>query len=351
MPRRSIRSRTRPACRKRSAGSQPGSRDRKPLMRNIDVFNGDADGLCSLRQLRLAEPVESQLVTGPKRDISLLERVDAGPGDRVTVLDVSLERNRAALLALLERGARVRYFDHHFAGEVPAHAGFEAVLDASSKICTSVLVDRYLKGRFRVWAAVGAFGDGLDDVALGLGAAELEKLRELGRSLNYNAYGESESDLLIRPAELYARLAKYDAPLQFAARERIFTRLQKARHADLGAAIDVPPHWSGERAAAYLLPDRPSSRRVLGVFANHLAHIDPRRAHAVLAPKAKGSYVVSLRVPPGARTNAEAFCRQFPTGGGRGAAAGIDDVPNERLEEFLERFAATFSPPSPRPRN
>src|SRR6266545_5807130 len=267
MPRRSIRSRTRPACRKRSARSRSGSRERKPLMRSIDVFNGDADGLCSLRQLRLAEPVESQLVTGPKRDISLLERVDAGPGDRVTVLDVSLEHNRAALLALLERGARVRYFDHHFAGEVPAHAGLEAVLDTSREICTSVLVDRYLKGRFRVWAAVGAFGDGLDDVALelgaslALGAAELEKLRELRRSLNYNAYGESESDLLIPPAQLYARRAKYDAPLQFAARERIFTRLQKARHADLGAAIDVPPHWSGERAAAYLLPDRPSSRR------------------------------------------------------------------------------------------
>ncbi len=326
-------------------------------MRNIDVFNGDADGLCSLRQLRLAEPVESQLVTGPKRDISLLERVDAGPGDRVTVLDVSLERNRAALIRLLERGARVRYFDHHFASEVPAHAGLEAVFDASSKICTSVLVDRYLKGRFRVWAVVGAFGDGLDDVALelgaslALGAAELEKLRELGRSLNYNAYGESESDLLIGPAELYARLAKYEDPLQFVAKEKLFARLRAAMHADLKAAMEVPPHWSGEHASAYLLPDRPSSRRVLGVFANHLAHIDPRRAHAVLAPKAKGSYVVSLRVPPGARTNAEAFCRQFPTGGGRGAAAGIDDVPNERLEEFLERFAATFSPPSPRPRN
>jgi hypothetical protein len=319
-------------------------------MRNIDVFNGDADGLCSLRQLRLAEPVESQRVTGPKRDISLLERVDAGPGDRVTVLDVSLERNRAGLLALLERGARVRYFDHHFAGEVPVHAGLEAVLDASPEICTSVLVDRYLKGRFRVWAVVGAFGDGLDDVALELGAslafgaAELEKLRELGRSLNYNAYGESESDLLIPPAKLYARLATYDDPLQFAAREKIFTRLQKARHADLGVAIDVPPRWSTEGAAAYVLPDRPSSRRVLGTFANHLAGIDPRRAHAALAPKAQGGYIVSVRVPAGARTSAEAFCRQFPTGGGRSGAAGIDDVPNERLEEFLERFAATFGP-------
>jgi hypothetical protein len=317
-------------------------------MRNIDVFNGDADGLCSLRQLRLAEPVDSQLITGPKRDISLLERVDAGAGDSVTVLDVSLERNRAALLALLARGARVRYFDHHFAGEVPVHANLQAVLDASRGICTSVLVDRYLKGRFRVWAAVGAFGDNLDDVALelgaslALGAAELEKLRELGRSLNYNAYGESEADLLIRPARLYARLAKYEDPLQFFAKDRIVTRLQAARHADLAAAMEVPPHRSSERSAAYLLPDRSSSRRVLGAFANHLAGVDPRRAHAVLAPRTKGGYIVSLRVPASAGSSAEAFCRQFPTGGGRAVAAGIDDLPEARMQKFLEQFATAF---------
>ena len=317
-------------------------------MRNIDVFNGDADGLCSLRQLRLAEPLDSQLVTGPKRDIALLERVEAGPGDSVTVLDVSLQRNRAALLALLERGVRVRYFDHHFAGEVPAHPGLEAVLDASRDSCTSVLVDRYLKGRFRVWAVVGAFGDGLDEVALSLGgslafgAAELEALRELGRSLNYNAYGESECDLLIRPERLYQLLAKYPDPLRFAAKERIFKRLRGAQHADLDAAMDVAPHWKGEGAGAYLLPDRPSSRRVHGVYANHLVRIDPRRAYAVLAPRRKGGYVVSLRVPEARGTSADAFCADFPTGGGRRGAAGIDDLPEERVQEFIERFGAAY---------
>ena len=46
-----------------------------------DVFNGDADGLCSLQQIRLAEPADSVLVTGVKRDIALLARVPAGAGD------------------------------------------------------------------------------------------------------------------------------------------------------------------------------------------------------------------------------------------------------------------------------
>ena len=317
-------------------------------MANIDVFNGDADGLCSLRQLRLAEPADSQLVTGPKRDIALLDRVRAGPGDVVTVLDISLARNRAALLAILQRGARVRYFDHHFAGDVPVHSLFEAVLDASRDSCTSVLVDRYLGGRFRAWAVVGAFGDNLDEVALrlggslALGAAELEKLRELGRSLNYNAYGGSESDLLMHPKRLYGLLAKYEDPLEFAAGERIFGRLRGAMHADLRAAMSVSPHWSGERAVAYLLPDRPSSRRVLGVFANHLAHIDPRRAYAVLAPKSKGGYIVSLRVPEASETSADAFCREFPSGGGRRGAAGIDDLPEERMQDFIGRLSAAY---------
>ena len=30
----------------------------------IDVFNGDADGLCALIQLRLASPQDSELVSG-----------------------------------------------------------------------------------------------------------------------------------------------------------------------------------------------------------------------------------------------------------------------------------------------
>ena len=70
-------------------------------MTRYDVFNGDADGLCALHQLRLAQPAEARLVTGMKRDIALLKQVPAQAGDEVTVLDISIERNRLALEALL----------------------------------------------------------------------------------------------------------------------------------------------------------------------------------------------------------------------------------------------------------
>jgi hypothetical protein len=74
-------------------------------MAYFDVFNGDADGMCALLQLRLAEPRDAQRITGLKREIALLQRVRAQAGDTVTVLDISLDANRAALMSMLRRGA------------------------------------------------------------------------------------------------------------------------------------------------------------------------------------------------------------------------------------------------------
>jgi len=116
---------------------------------NYDVFNGDADGLCALHQMRLARPEAATLVTGVKRDIGLLARVDARAGDEILVLDIAVEKNAAALAAALGKGARVRWFDHHESGELPVHANFQANIDTSAEVCTSLLVDRHLGGAQR----------------------------------------------------------------------------------------------------------------------------------------------------------------------------------------------------------
>ena len=58
----------------------------------IDVFNGDADGICALVQLRLDQPAQSTLVTGVKRDIQLLENLCVQKNDQLTVLDISLKK-------------------------------------------------------------------------------------------------------------------------------------------------------------------------------------------------------------------------------------------------------------------
>ncbi len=69
---------------------------------HYDVFNGDADGIISLLQLRLAQPKEAQLVTGVKRDIQLLDKLNVKAGDSLIVLDISMQKNNAGLLAALE---------------------------------------------------------------------------------------------------------------------------------------------------------------------------------------------------------------------------------------------------------
>jgi len=250
----------------------------------ICAFNGDADGLCALQQLCLAEPQAiDRLVTGPKRCIALLAALDAGAGDEVTALDISFDVNRGGVERLLAHGASVRYFDHHYAGRVPAHPRLAAFIDPSPAACTSVIVDRFLGGAQRRWAIVGAFGDNLDEVARNLGSElsgkDLARLRELGTALNYNAYGETEADLHFAPAELHARLRRHADPLAFVHEDPAFARLSEGCRDDLARAAALAPFAQARGAAAvYVLPDAAWARRVSGVLAGRLARRSPARA-------------------------------------------------------------------------
>lgn len=318
-------------------------------MTTIDVFNGDADGICALTQLRNAEPADAVLVTGVKRDISLLDRVDARSGDRVTVLDVSLDKNRDGLLAVLAQGASVFYVDHHFAGDIPADAALESLIDPSPDVCTSLLVDRHLAGRFSLWAVAGAFGDNLDASAealarpLGLRSEQLETLRNLGVYINYNAYGASISDLHFPPDELFIRVCRYDNPLEFVAGDPdTFQELDAGYHDDMRSADAVAASAASEHTAVFILPDAPWARRVSGVFSNQLANATPARAHAVLTERSDDTYLVSVRAPLENKVGADELCRRFPTGGGRKAAAGINRLPADRLDEFIAQFQAFY---------
>jgi hypothetical protein len=317
-------------------------------MTQYDVFNGDADGLCSLHQLRLEYPLASVLVTGVKRDIALLDRVPAQPGDAVTVLDVSVASNRAALTALLEHGVAVQYFDHHFAGELPAHAGLQAVIDTSPQVCTGILVDRYLHGKRRIWAVVAAFGDNLVQPAhtlassLQLDSAALLTLRQLGENLAYNAYGDSEADLMVHPSELYRTISRYPDPFRLLQKEPLLARLDAVRRDDLALACEVEPAVALARGRVYVLPDAAWSRRVRGAFGNQLGNRFPDLAHAILTHNAHGGYTVSVRAPQVAPTGADALCREFRTGGGRAAAAGINHLPKEQLADFARRMGDAF---------
>jgi hypothetical protein len=317
-------------------------------MTRFYAFNGDADGLCALQQLRLADSREATLVTGVKRDIELLQRVNAAAGDDVTVLDISLDANRDHLHRLLDAGAAVRYFDHHYAGELPQHRNFDANIEESSDVCTSTLVDRHLAGRHRPWAIVAAFGDNLKDLAVamakaaGIDATTAATLERLGICLNYNAYGNTLSDLCFDPEDLARQMLPFADPMEFVRRSPAFVQLGARFEEDMQRARTLKPARKVPGATMVVLPDEAWARRAIGVLANELAQAQPDCAIAIVSPKAQGGFTVSVRVPSQHPIAADEFCRAFATGGGRRLAAGINHMAATDLDGFAASFEARF---------
>ncbi|WP_298441871.1 DHH family phosphoesterase [uncultured Ferrimonas sp.] len=328
-------------------------------MIQFDVFNGDADGIFALLQLRKVSPQTSTLISGVKRDINLLAQVTATAGDKVTVLDISFDKNRADVLRLLEAGATLDYCDHHFAGAAVLHPNLHTNINTGAAWCTSLLVDRHLNRsqpqhlqpphRLSHWAIAGAFGDNLTDVAqrygqrLGLSRVQLQRLQRLGELVNYNGYGLSLADVAFAPTTLYQRLLQYPSADDAASGEEL-QRLQQYWQQDLAQAQRLAPCHQGVHQRIYRLPDLPWARRLSGPLANQWHQQHPHCAIAVLLPLPDGcgDYQVSLRVPRGFRLGADAFCRQFPSGGGRTLAAGINRLPSADVDLFVTRFADCF---------
>jgi hypothetical protein len=318
-------------------------------MEYYDVFNGDADGICALHQLRLAEPKpEARLITGVKRDIRLLQQLAGVREARITVLDISLDSNRDALLELLKAGCEILYADHHFAGDMPQSPNLTAHIDPSPEICTSLIVDRLLQGKYRPWAVAGAFGDNLETAAqqaaasLSLAESSVARLKELGELLNYNGYGLSESDLFCPPRELYRAVQPYTDPLDFCDDSDVLARLRQGYGDDMAQALRHEPVRKSAVGRIYELPAKAWARRVAGVFSNLKAREEPGLAHGLLTKNPDGTYRVSVRAPLNSRQGADTLCRGFPTGGGRAGAAGINSLPPDQLALFFRRFEETF---------
>jgi hypothetical protein len=316
---------------------------------NYDLFNGDADGICALLQLRKAEPRDSTLITGVKREINLMARVNASAGDKITVLDVSMDKNSTALDLALANGASVFYVDHHFPGDIPEHDKLTAIINESPNVCTAALVNGYLNGSHSDWAVTGAFGDNLKDTArslakdLNLSEQDLGSLEELGTYINYNGYGPSIPDLHFDPKDLYRKLYAAASPLDFVQNSPDFEKLSAGYREDMAQAEALQPMHRQDSSAVYLLPNHAWARRVSGVYSNDLATSNPNRAHAVLTEKDDGNYLVSVRAPMSNKSGAAELCMQFPTGGGRAGAAGINDLPTASLQAFIDAFQQAYS--------
>jgi hypothetical protein len=174
--------------------------------------------------------------------------------------------------------------------------------------------------------------------------SRLHVLRELGECLNYNGYGEQPRDLHFHPAELYRRLSAYARPLRFRRRKPGLRATSKR---------GMPPTWRRRapgRCACGASVRRgvcPAGRRLGSPCLRGLCqragaksscarpcHPDALGQGALCRQRARAD-----RQSPGADT----LCLRFETGGGRKAAAGINQLAEARLDAFIDAFFEIYA--------
>ena len=278
------------------------------------AYNGDADGICSMVQWGLVYGIEGQRVTGVKRDIELLERVNPNPNDEIIVMDISLARNHARAVELSTQGFDITWFDHHLAGD-PIDA-IATHIDTSSDVCTARIVEKYL-GVESDWAQVALHGDGLSP------HSNKPEFKELGELLNYNGYGADLSDLHFHPDDLLLLCLQAKTPQNFMDTQAFMT-LKNGFESDLSNAKNIEPS-----NGYYLLPNEAWARRVVGVMA-HRINESGDGPHVIAIDKGE-TLQVSIRGSEGIGE----LCKMFG-GGGRATAGGIDALPKSEITALMK---------------
>jgi len=318
-------------------------------MTNFDVFNGDTDGIFAWHQLRLTHPREAVIVTGVKRDVGLLSKVDAAEGDLVTVMDVSYAKNRKDVGRLLDSGAIIEYFDHHNHGELIDHPNLIHHLNTEPNISTGIIVNSHVGGKNRLWSIATAFGDNHMDLAInmakseGLDDEQILLLKQIGLTVNYNSYGQTIDDLFYSPEEIAeaARACGTDIFL-FPEQGDIFSILLENFNADMSSAVCQDPYSISNNGVIYTFPNETWTHRIMGSFSNHLVSTNKDLACAISVLNSDGTYRISVRSSIHKPHGAGDLCGKFG-GGGREKAGGINNLAASELDRFKEEFERTFS--------
>ncbi len=322
---------------------------------NIDVFNGDADGIFSLIQLRKVTPViatKQRLVTGVKREISLLKKIsdDEAKQADITVLDISFDKNEQDLVRVLAQAQSVFYCDHHQAGKLFEDKRLTTLINTDPSVCTALLINDYLQHAEALWAVAAAYGDGLDEAAerladtLKLTLTQKLELKTLGMLVNYNGYGNTVEDLHYPPADLFNSLMAYDSPFAVIADDASpYARLKEGYDADLMHARATPVLSDEQAVLAVQLPNAAWANRISGTYGNLLAAENRDKAIVVASSNPDQSLTISLRAPKNHPYGAADICNQFATGGGREGAAGVNQLAVAELDRFITAVNHIYS--------
>ncbi len=269
--------------------------------RAIDICAGDADALCAVLQWRLHEPKAVQMVSGPLCATDALGRFRVLPGDEVLVCNVPFNRQSALGTCAPVGNARVQYLDCRGPAECHSSPYWSAGHATDAKVCTSLLVNHLLHGKFLGWALVGAYGSpgqhGVNAQAIRLGCSPSvrKRLQRLGEVITYNAEVVHPRYVYLEPAALYARLLRYDNPLDFLQSDPLADELDGLLQSDLQTGLACKPYWEDAHASVYVLPDEAWAYRVARQLKSRLAALAPERAIAVLSPAGTGSFRAAVQ--------------------------------------------------------
>ena len=311
-------------------------------MKHYDFFNGDADGIISLHQFRLQFPRKSELFTGVKRDVKLLRDAVDIKNATFTVFDISLLSNSDYIEGILKNNNKVSWFDHHEPGDTDLGDNFSIRVDADPNCCTNILVDKFIDGLHRPWTICGAYGDNLHEQAEKLNPCFSEmtmlQLKEIGETLNYNGYGNEESDLTVHPKDVYLDIQKYRSPFQYRKLSEIYNKINTQMKSDETELNSSEILHTSETGNIILLPNTKASIRYSGIYSNKQTTDNPDKAFAILTEINDDNYRVSIRSPKNNPYEASTLALSFPTGGGREKAAGINELPKTELKKFIDKF-------------
>lgn len=310
-----------------------------------DLFNGDADGMISSHMYRTFMPKNSVKFTGLKRDVKLLRHVTTYRDSIITVFDISLKSNDDYVERVLQNNNSVRWFDHHDPGTTDFGTALRTRIDTDPDCCTAILVDKYLDGLYRPWTVAAAYGDNLHQCAEELNPnmtqSSMDILRTIGETLNYSGYGNTESDLISQPIDTYEDMVQYRNPFNYYKKSRLFHVIHDQMLADQDRLSRAEVLFDEEFGTIVRLPSGPASARYSGIYSNKLATDNPDKAFGIVTID-ENNFKVSIRAPINRPTGAVTLANQFPTGGGREKAAGINVLPQDNIHEFYSKFKEVF---------
>ena len=311
-----------------------------------DFFNGDADGMISTHVYRTFIPKDSIKFTGVKRDIKLLRHATTITDSMLTVFDISLKSNDDYVERALQHNNHIRWFDHHDLGDIDFGKRLQTNIDTDPNCCTAIIIDRYTDGLYRPWTIAAAFGDNLhqqaEEMNPNMSKERMDTLRIIGETLNYSGYGNSEDDLVCHPMETYKDMSQYRNPFNYFRRSRLFHAIREQMLADEEQLSRSEVMFDEEFGTVVRLPGGLASARYSGIYSNSLAMSEPDKAFAIITTSGE-DFKVSIRAPINRPTGAVTVANQFPTGGGREKAAGINVLPVDKIHEFYSKFKEVFN--------